>query len=120
MTTLKGISITWEISPRFLKEDIIRKFTKISTILRISAESVMVGFMDGPQGIYNGEYCIVDDKLMDEYRNAGGFDMIGSGRHKIEKPAEFAAAMENCIKLDLDGTKLSLMSISSISSYNIP
>jgi diphosphate-dependent phosphofructokinase len=69
----------------------------------VSADSVMVGFLDGPQGIYNGEYCIVDDKLMDQYRNAGGFDMIGSGRHKIEKPSEFAAAMENCIALNLDG-----------------
>lgn len=63
----------------------------------------MVGFLDGPQGIYNGEYCIVDDKLMDCYRNSGGFDMIGSGRHKIEKPEEFKAAMENCIALNLDG-----------------
>jgi hypothetical protein len=86
----------------------------------------MVGFMDGPQGIYNGEYCIVDDKLMDQYRNAGGFDMIGSGRHKIEKPAEFASAMENCIKLDLDGTALCLTihyvepSTSSTTSYKKP
>jgi 6-phosphofructokinase len=72
-------------------------------LLRVSSDSVMVGFMDGPQGIYNGEYCIVDDKLMDCYRNSGGFDMIGSGRHKIEKPEEFKAAMENCIALDLDG-----------------
>ena len=64
----------------------------------------MIGFLDGPQGIYNGEYCIVDDKLMDCYRNSGGFDMIGSGRHKIEKPEEFKAAMENCIALNLDGS----------------
>ena len=64
----------------------------------------MIGFLDGPQGIYNGEYCIVDDTLMDQHRNAGGFDMIGSGRHKIEKPSEFAAAMENCTLLNLDGT----------------
>jgi 6-phosphofructokinase len=40
---------------------------------------------------------------MDHYRNSGGFDMIGSGRHKIEKPKEFADAMANCIALDLDG-----------------
>jgi 6-phosphofructokinase len=63
----------------------------------------MVGFLDGPQGIYNGQYCIVDDHLMNCYRNAGGFDMIGSGRHKIEKPEEFASAMANCISLNLDG-----------------
>ena len=40
---------------------------------------------------------------MNAFRNAGGFDMIGSGRHKIEKPKEFADAMANCIALDLDG-----------------
>ena len=72
----------------------------------------MIGFLDGPQGIYNGEYCIVDDKLMDCYRNSGGFDMIGSGRHKIEKPEEFKAAMENCIALNLDGS--SLLSLSYV------
>ena len=54
-------------------------------------------------GIYNGEYCIVTDALMNDYRNSGGFDMIGSGRHKIEKPKEFADAMANCTALDLDG-----------------
>ena len=40
---------------------------------------------------------------MNDYRNSGGFDMIGSGRHKIEKPKEFADAMANCTALDLDG-----------------
>ena len=72
-------------------------------IKKVHKDSVMVGFADGPQGIYNGEYCIVDDKLMNAFRNAGGFDMIGSGRHKIEKPKEFADAMANCIALNLDG-----------------
>ena len=72
-------------------------------IKRVSPESVMVGFTDGPQGIYNGLYFIVDDAKMDSYRNFGGFDMLGSGRHKIEKPEEFASAMANCQKLALDG-----------------
>jgi pyrophosphate--fructose-6-phosphate 1-phosphotransferase len=63
----------------------------------------MIGFLDGPQGIYNGQYCIVNDHFMDCYRNSGGFDMIASGRHKIEKPEEFANAMANCIELNLDG-----------------
>ena len=72
-------------------------------IKKSSKDSVLVGFLDGPQGIYNGQYCIIDDKLMDGYRNSGGFDMIGSGRHKIEKPEHFAAAMKNCQILNLDG-----------------
>jgi diphosphate--fructose-6-phosphate 1-phosphotransferase len=72
-------------------------------IKKVHVDSVLIGFMDGPAGIYNGQYCVVIDKLMDDYRNSGGFDMIGSGRHKIEKPKEFADAMANCVALDLDG-----------------
>jgi len=78
-------------------------------IKKVHKDSVMVGFMDGPQGIYNGEYCIVSDELMNDYRNSGGFDMIGSGRHKIEKPKEFADAMANCIALNLDGNNISIL-----------
>ena len=70
---------------------------------KISSASVVIGFLDGPQGIYNGQYCVIDDSMMDTYRNTGGFDMIGSGRHKIEKPAEFKAALAVCRELDLDG-----------------
>ena len=72
-------------------------------IKRVSADSVMVGFTDGPHGIYAGKYFLVDDAKMNAYRNFGGFDMLGSGRHKIEKPEEFASAMANCQSLGLDG-----------------
>lgn len=41
--------------------------------------------------------------MMDAYRNSGGFDMICSGRHKIEKPAEFAASLAVVTELNLDG-----------------
>jgi pyrophosphate--fructose-6-phosphate 1-phosphotransferase len=72
-------------------------------IKKVSPESQMVGFLNGPQGLYNAEYCFVDDEMMDSFRNSGGFDMIGSGRHKIEKPEHFKASMETCIALQLDG-----------------
>ena len=72
-------------------------------IKKVSKDSSMIGFLDGPHGVYSGRYCIVDDAMMDKYRNSGGFDMIGSGRHKIEKPEEFANAMKVCIELNLDG-----------------
>ena len=68
-------------------------------IKSFSPESVLVGFTDGPQGIYNNKYVVVTDALMDLHRNTGGFDMLGSGRHKIEKPEEFASSMANCQKL---------------------
>ena len=72
-------------------------------IKKLSPDSEMIGFLNGPQGLYNAEYCIIDDQLMDSYRNTGGFDMIGSGRHKIEKPEHFHASMNTCVALKLDG-----------------
>ena len=70
---------------------------------KVSPASRIIGFLNGPQGLYNGEYCVIDDAMMDSYRNSGGFDMIGSGRHKIEKAEHFKASMDICISLGLDG-----------------
>jgi 6-phosphofructokinase len=72
-------------------------------IRRYSKDSVLVGFMDGPHGIFSGRYTILDDDIINHYRNSGGFDIIGSGRHKIESPTHFASAMANCAALQLDG-----------------
>jgi len=72
-------------------------------IKKVSPASSMVGFLDGPHGVYSGRYVEIDGDFIDSYRNSGGFDMIGSGRHKIEKPAEFEAALANCTALNLDG-----------------
>lgn len=47
-------------------------------------KSRLLGFLGGPIGLINGKYIEITDKLMDEYRNTGGFDIIGSGRDKIE------------------------------------
>lgn len=41
--------------------------------------------------------------MMDGYRNTGGFDMLGSGRDKIDKPEEFKGALAVCTALALDG-----------------
>jgi pyrophosphate--fructose-6-phosphate 1-phosphotransferase len=72
-------------------------------VKRVSPDSELFGFMDGPHGIYTGKYCRITADFMDQYRNTGGFDMIGSGRHKIESAAHFKASMDNCTTLDLDG-----------------
>jgi len=72
-------------------------------IKKVSPDSSMIGFCDGPHGVYSGRYLEITDEFIDSYRNSGGFDMIGSGRHKIEKPEEFASAMKNCVSLDLNG-----------------
>jgi pyrophosphate--fructose-6-phosphate 1-phosphotransferase len=68
-----------------------------------NSESTLYGFLKGPGGIIKGKYKALTSELIDEYRNTGGFDMIMSGRDKIEKPDDLAACKKNCEDLGLDG-----------------
>lgn len=67
------------------------------------SNSQLFGFLGGPIGIYTGNYVEIDDKLMHQYRNQGGFDMICSGRHKIESEEQFQKSLMYCMSLKLDG-----------------
>ncbi|HZK19296.1 MAG TPA: diphosphate--fructose-6-phosphate 1-phosphotransferase [Treponemataceae bacterium] len=64
--------------------------------------SNLYGFKGGPAGLINCDYVIFDDACIDTYRNTGGFDIIGSGRTKIETPEQYAASVESVKKLNLD------------------
>ena len=64
--------------------------------------SKLFGFLGGPSGLIEGQYVEIKDKFMDEYRNTGGFDIIGSGRTKIETTEQIASSMETAKKLKLD------------------
>jgi len=59
-------------------------------------DSKLFGFLGGPDGIINGKLVEIDDKFMDEYRNTGGFDMIGSGRTKLETEEHFEKSRKVC------------------------
>ncbi|GKF68928.1 pyrophosphate--fructose 6-phosphate 1-phosphotransferase subunit beta, partial [Tanacetum coccineum] len=63
----------------------------------------MYGFRGGPAGVMKGKYVKLTDEFVYPYRNQGGFDMICSGRDKIETPEQFKEAQETVTKLDLDG-----------------
>lgn len=63
----------------------------------------MYGFRYGPRGVFTGKYVKIDDQFMDQYRNMGGFDMIGSGRDKIKGDEQFQASAKVCNDLELDG-----------------
>ncbi|GAA0170719.1 carbohydrate kinase [Lithospermum erythrorhizon] len=65
--------------------------------------SIMYGFRGGPAGVMKGKYVILTPEFIYPYRNQGGFDMICSGRDKIETPEQFKQAAETALKLDLDG-----------------
>ncbi|KAD6454146.1 hypothetical protein E3N88_08852 [Mikania micrantha] len=65
--------------------------------------STMYGFIGGPVGIMKCNYVKLTEEFIYPYRNQGGFDMICSGRDKIETPEQFQQARETAKKLDLDG-----------------
>eukprot|EP01027_Heterolobosea_sp_BB2_P009141 GEZU01013515.1.p1 GENE.GEZU01013515.1~~GEZU01013515.1.p1 ORF type:complete len:559 (+),score=200.74 GEZU01013515.1:81-1757(+) len=70
---------------------------------RNNPENKLYGFLGGPKGIFTGKYTELTTESVFPYRNQGGFDIIGSGRDKIETPEQFSQSMEWCKKLDLDG-----------------
>ena len=61
----------------------------------------LYGFLGGPSGIIDGKYVEFDDKFIDAYRNTGGFDIIGSGRTKLETEEQFQNSWEVCKKLNI-------------------
>ena len=61
-------------------------------------ENVLYGFKKCPIGLINDDFVEFDDAFIDEYRNTGGFDIIGSGRTKLETEEQFAIAAEVCKK----------------------
>jgi diphosphate-dependent phosphofructokinase len=67
-----------------------------------NANSVLYGLLDGPSGLINNKTEILTGEKIDKYRNTGGFDIIGSGRTKIETPQQFAASLETAKKLGLN------------------
>ena len=63
-----------------------------------NSENVLLGFKGGPDGLLKDDYVEFDDKFIDAYRNTGGFDIIGSGRTKLETKEQFAIVAENAKK----------------------
>lgn len=66
-----------------------------------NSENKLYGFLGGPAGIIDGNYIEFSDALIDEYRNTGGFDIIGSGRTKLETQEQFEKSLETCKKLGI-------------------
>ena len=60
--------------------------------------NVLLGFKGGPDGLLKNDFVEFDDAFIDAYRNTGGFDIIGSGRTKLETKEQFAIVAENAKK----------------------
>jgi pyrophosphate--fructose-6-phosphate 1-phosphotransferase len=64
--------------------------------------SQLFGFLGGPGGLVNNSYKLLGAEDIDAYRNTGGFDMIQSGRTKLEKEEQFRQAAANCQALGIN------------------
>ncbi|NOY74783.1 MAG: diphosphate--fructose-6-phosphate 1-phosphotransferase [Kiritimatiellaeota bacterium] len=67
----------------------------------IHADSRLFGFLGGPSGLIDNKYIEITSKIVDDYRNTGGFDMIASGRTKLEEKEQFDKAKSNCDTLGI-------------------
>ena len=63
-----------------------------------SKENVLLGFKGGPSGLLEDSYIEFDDEYINQYRNTGGFDIIGSGRTKLETEDQFEIVAKVCKK----------------------
>ena len=70
-------------------------------IKKLNPENRLYGFILGPGGLVDHNYMELTKEIIDEYRNTGGFDMIGSGRTKLEKVDQFEKGLEIIRQLDI-------------------
>jgi pyrophosphate--fructose-6-phosphate 1-phosphotransferase len=70
---------------------------------QLNRQSALYGFLGGPSGLIDNQSVKFDDAFIDAYRNTGGFDIIGSGRTKLEKEEQFAKVVDNCKVLGITG-----------------
>ena len=67
----------------------------------LNKDSKLYGFLGGPSGLVDHKYMELTAEIVDEYRNTGGFDIIGSGRTKLEETAQFDKGIEICNELGI-------------------
>ncbi len=70
-------------------------------VKKLNPENRLFGFILGPGGLVDHNYMELTKEIIDEYRNTGGFDMIGSGRTKLEKVDQFEKGLEIIRELDI-------------------
>ena len=67
----------------------------------LNAANKLYGFLGGPGGLVDHKYIELTADIINEYRNTGGFDIIGSGRTKLEEEAQYDLGVEICNKLGI-------------------
>lgn len=70
-------------------------------VKKLNPENRLYGFLMGPGGLVDHKYIEITDELIADYRNTGGFDLIGSGRTKLEDVSQFEKGIEILRELDI-------------------
>ena len=70
-------------------------------VKKMNANNKIYGFLMGPGGLVDHDYMELTKEIIDEYRNTGGFDLIGSGRTKLEEEAQFEKGYEVIRQLNI-------------------
>jgi len=68
----------------------------------LNPNNKLYGFLGGPSGLVEHQYIELTEEVVKEYRNTGGFDIIGSGRTKLEEEAQYEDGAEICKKLGIN------------------
>jgi pyrophosphate--fructose-6-phosphate 1-phosphotransferase len=68
---------------------------------KLNKENKLYGFLGGPSGLVSHKYLELTAEIIDEYRNTGGFDIIGSGRTKLEEEEQYDKGLEICKTLNI-------------------
>ena len=71
------------------------------TLKKLNPENHLYGFILGPGGLVDHHYLEITEEFINDYRNTGGFDMIGSGRTKLEKIDQFEKGLQIIRQLDI-------------------
>ena len=69
---------------------------------QLNPNNKLYGFLNGPSGLIENNHIELTGNIIDEYRNTGGFDIIGSGRTKLEETWQFDKGIEACKKLNIN------------------
>ncbi|MFV0520830.1 MAG: diphosphate--fructose-6-phosphate 1-phosphotransferase [Mangrovibacterium sp.] len=70
-------------------------------IKNLNSNSKLYGFLGGPGGLVDHDYREITTEYLNDFRNTGGFDIIGSGRTKLEETAQFDKGLEILQQLDI-------------------
>ena len=70
-------------------------------VKKLNPKNRLYGFLMGPGGLVDHKYIEITDELIADYRNTGGFDLIGSGRTKLEEVSQFEKGIEILRELDI-------------------